>query len=155
MRGRTPRRTRSAMRPGLLAKGASHVENSHIKTPKAYTSVAVDLSSPWKSSGAQYARVVHRAALLLDETEAAVVSTCTAPPKSQNCGAIVKKNTLIPNENECVFYLGAAVAHEQHVEALDVAVDDADHGVVQVLHGRRYLAHRPHALLRGRRGLAA
>ena len=61
----------------------------------------------------------------------------------------------MPNACKSVFYLGAAVAHEQHVEALDIAVDDADHGVVQVLHGRRYLAHRPHALLRGRRGLAA
>ena len=54
-----------------------------------------------------------------------------------------------------MFYLGAAVAHEQHVEALDIAVDDADHGVVQVLHGRRYLAHGPDALVRGRRGFAA
>ncbi len=34
-------------------------------------------------------------------------------------------------------------------------MDDANHGVVQVLHGRRYLAHRPHALLRWRRGVAA
>ena len=62
MLGRTPRRTSPSMRPGLLAKGTSHVANSHIKTPKAYTSVAVDLSSPLNSSGAQYARVVSGAA---------------------------------------------------------------------------------------------
>ena len=34
-------------------------------------------------------------------------------------------------------------------------MDDADQGVVKVLHGRRYLAHGSDALVRGRRGFAA
>ena len=52
-------------------------------------------------------------------------------------------------------YLGAAIAHEEHVETFDVAVDDADQGVVQILQGGRHLAHGPHALVRGGRGVAA
>ena len=47
-------------------------------------------------------------------------------------------------------HLGAAVARAQNVEALDVAVDDADQLVVQVGEGAGRLARRPDALVCGR-----
>ena len=46
-------------------------------------------------------------------------------------------------------HLGAAVARAQNVEALDVAVDDADQLVVQVGEGAGRLARRPDALVCG------
>ena len=90
---------------GETSKGTSHVKNSHIKTPKAYTSVAVDLDSPLNISGAQYARVVACAALPPEETAEAVVSTWTAPPKSQNCGDMVRWNTGLSNAVKSIRYL--------------------------------------------------
>ena len=47
-------------------------------------------------------------------------------------------------------HLGAAVARAQNVEALDVAVDDADQQVVQVGEGAGSFARCPDALICGR-----
>ena len=51
-------------------------------------------------------------------------------------------------------HLGAAVARAQNVEALDVAVDDADQLVVQVGEGAGRLARRPDALVCGGGGFS-
>ena len=50
-------------------------------------------------------------------------------------------------------HLGAAVARAQNVEALDVAVDDADQLVVQVGEGAGRLARCPDALVCGGGGI--
>ncbi len=73
------------MRSGFEANGTLHVANSHIKIPKAYMSVKVDLSLPLNSSGAENALVVTLAEPPTLDIEDIVLSTCTAPPKSQNC----------------------------------------------------------------------
>ena len=99
-------------------------------------SVVVDFRSPLNSSGAQYARVVELP-----------VSTCTA---NYSKIASLKKQAQTC-EIELMAYFGAAIAHEKHVAAFDVAVDDADRGVVQILQGRRHFTHSLKALVRGGR----
>jgi hypothetical protein len=116
-----------------------HVMSSHRNTPKAYMSLKVVLDPPANTSGAVHARVV---SLLPPPTEAVIDNVaimCTAPPKSHSCSGGVNAWRR-QGGGSGVGHLGAAVARAQNVEALNVAVDDADQQVVQVGEGAGRLA---------------
>jgi hypothetical protein len=50
-----------------------------------------------------------------------------------------------------VAYLGTAITRNEHVEAFDVAMNDADQGIMQILQGRGNFANGPDTFMRGRR----
>ena len=104
------------------------------------------------SSGAHQGRVVESLKLLPDVIDAAVASTCTAPPKSHTCSK-GRNSTNANSRGTHGEHLAAAVARAQHVQALYVAVDDV--GQVQVINRRRRLARGSQARVRSGRRIAA
>ena len=49
-------------------------------------------------------------------------------------------------------YLGAAITHDEDVKAFDVAMNDADQGIMQILQSRGNFSNSPYTFMRRRRG---